>query len=666
MRSRWSLMFVAALGLAPWCWSADKAAEKTPEDKAEDVFYGNRMIVSALEAEVKGDFAARERLLKEAAALEAAPAAQAHLGLINVGEKKPEWKTIDESMSAAAKDDKLLRYEKVRRQSPDTADGHLAMAKWCLSGNLDAQGRAHLSRVLDFAPDHAGAREALGFVRLGDKWLSPAEIERMQLNAAAKTKSIEKHGKTIAAWIEKMKSKSPKEREAALAAFMAFKEVTAVGAVEAALNTPDVPTSKLLIEWMGQVDCVESSLVLARYGVLHPDDALRTLATEKLVKRPLHDFVPEMLKLLSSPITMLVQPNYDRQGRLLGYRQAFGREGMSEKDVKIFDNSIQRRTAMPVIGTTVGANGGMLSQRVNANATAQATAALEQEIRQQAAAEVQARQLEMQRQNELIKQVNERIAGVIAQVSGKPLTTDVAEMWKWWDEYNETEYQSYKPDRYRRSLDVAYYVNPVIYDFQPARPMTGEFRRVANPGLPSATWAPRIAPFSGECFVAGTPVVTLTGLKAIEKIVPGDLVLSRQMITGELRWQPVLKATMRAPEKTLDLTIGSEDSQTEHFRCTAGHLFWVSGSGWKKASELKPGDILHGAKAPARVTFVEAQPAMPTYNLEVADHPNYFVGRNMILTHDVTPRETNRQTFPGQEMVRQLSEQRPVRKTVSR
>jgi hypothetical protein len=95
-------------------------------------------------------------------------------------------------------------------------------------------------------------------------------------------------------------------------------------------------------------------------------------------------------------------------------------------------------------------------------------------------------------------------------------------------------------------------------------------------------------------------------------------------------------------------------------------LFWVSGAGWKKASELKPGDILHGAKSPARITAVEAQPAAPTYNLEVADHPNYFVGRYMILTHDVTPRETNRQLIPGHDYVRQQSEQRPVRKTASR
>src|SRR6476620_3114994 len=113
MRSRWLWTFVPALCLAPLCWSADKATDKSADEKAEDAFYANRMVMSALEAEVKGDFASRDRLLHEAIQTGAAPAAQAHLGMIDVGAKKADWKTIDESIAAAAKDDRLVRYEKV-------------------------------------------------------------------------------------------------------------------------------------------------------------------------------------------------------------------------------------------------------------------------------------------------------------------------------------------------------------------------------------------------------------------------------------------------------------------------------------------------------------------------------------------------------------------------
>ncbi len=90
MRSRWTLLFVPALCLGSSAWAAENVAEKTPDEnaavdkqpvekttaekttaeqaayqKAEDAFYGNRMVLSALEAEVKGDFASRERLLEK-------------------------------------------------------------------------------------------------------------------------------------------------------------------------------------------------------------------------------------------------------------------------------------------------------------------------------------------------------------------------------------------------------------------------------------------------------------------------------------------------------------------------------------------------------------------------------------------------------------------------
>ncbi len=138
------------------------------------------------------------------------------------------------------------------------------------------------------------------------------------------------------------------------------------------------------------------------------------------------------------------------------------------------------------------------------------------------------------------------------------------------------------------------------------------------------------------------------GPKPIETILPGDLVLNRDLTTGALRWKPVLKATTRPPAATIAITLEETTSAPETFRCSTGHLFWVSGKGWKKASELKENDILHGAKTPVRIARVEEQPIAQTFNLEVADAPNYFVGRNMILSHDVTPRETNRKRFwPG-------------------
>jgi hypothetical protein len=610
-------MVALALAVPGVAWSADNVDASAAGRAA--VSDAHRLVISAFEAEAVGDFDTRERLLKEAAESGSAPVAHAHLGMIDVGTKKPDWKTVDESVSAAAKDPNRLRYERVRRQTPDTAAGNLDLARWCLSRKMHDQARAHLTRLLEFVPDHAAARAALGYVSVGDRWVSPGEIERLQARAASKSKSIEQHRKTLAPLLIKLRSKTPADREAVSAAFLALRDPTMVGAIEAALDAPDPFTSKLLVEWMGQVDAVESSQVLARYSLLHPDEAVRAMAMDKLATRPLHDFVPDMLGMLSSPVTMMIQPSYDPQGRLVGYRQAFGREGMGENDIQIVDRGFQR-----AIG------GATLGQIMAADVTAEAV------IRRQAESEVNARRLEMQRQNALIEQVSERVAAVVARVSGRLIAPVAADMWHWWDEYNETEYQSGKTERVRRSYSVA---------------------TVSISGPPESAGPPDS---TGECFVAGTPVVTKVGPRSIETILPGDLVLNRDLATGALRWKPVLRATTRPPVATIAITLEETGGAAETFRCSTGHLFWVSGKGWKKASELQVDDVLHAARTPARIAHVEPQPIAETHNLEVADAPNYFVGRAMILSHDVTPRETNRQTVPGQDHVLRLSDPQVV------
>ena len=143
--------------------------------------------------------------------------------------------------------------------------------------------------------------------------------------------------------------------------------------------------------------------------------------------------------------------------------------------------------------------------------------------------------------------------------------------------------------------------------------------------------------------------MTSHGLRQIEDIVTGDLVLSRNINTGELSWNPVLRPTFRPPAVTINISIDGES-----FCCTTGHLFWVSGAGWKRASELVEGNVLHGAERPSVVTATSSGQTVVTYNLEIADNTNYFVGKNMIMTHDVTPRETNRQTVPGQVLLQYL------------
>lgn len=636
MRVTWFVVSLALLGVSSIGWSAERidpqkaAAQKTAAQKAEDAAFANRMVAAALDAEARGDFASRERLLADAAVGDASNAAQWHRGLLNVGNKKPEWRSIDETIEAAKQDAKLAKYESVRAQQADSAEGHLAVAKWCLASKLGDQARAHLSRVLDFSPDHAAARKALGFERVGDKWLSPEELEKLEAATAAKTSSIQKHGRAIAALVEKMKFNNPPVQAAARAELLKLKDPTAVGAVEAALAAPDLATSKLLVEWMGQVDCVESSLVLTRYSLLHPEAIIRERATNELLNRPLHDFVPEVFAALSSPTSAMVVPNFDRQGKLTGYGQAFAREAAVEQNPQVVLTPLQRAIQnQPHLRVSLQNNFAARNAIFPNAAVKPAETADESPAQQKAAAEAKLLKLEKPQQDELFKQLNQRVVSVIARVSKLPLLSSAESMWKWWDDYNESQMQKFDPQRYRSSY--------------------------ATSTIPRS-FSNRI-----DCFVAGTPVLTQTGPRPIEQIRAGDLVLNRDLESGELRWQPVLKATNRAPAPTFNISVDDET-----FRCSGGHLFWVSGTGWKKASELQAGDILHAAKSPVRIANITSAAAAPTFNLEVADSPNYFVGRQLILTHDVTPRERNRQLVPGQEHVRKLTAAPAVKNPASR
>ncbi len=572
--------------------SRDDAATTSHNDAASS----SDLVIAALSAESRGDFETRRDLLVKAIETDNSVTARWQLGLLN--DRRNSAKTIFQSTLDARTDHQLNEYFQLRSSLPDSLESHWQLARWCVGKRMMDQARAHLERIIDIEPDHAMARDLLGYRRNGYDWISPQAIAEVAKQTAQKQQSIRDYGKRIDKLSRRIRSPNRKVRQFAIRDLMNLQQPAATGAVETTLASPSELLSKLVVDWMSQIDSAESSLVLARYTLQHPDEVVRQYAVEKLTTRPLYDFVPSMLDSISSPITMSILPRFDARGDLIGYRQSFTREDFDGIEFLTFDRRFQR-PGVRLVETSMDS----FSREF---------------VQSQSEREVQARAELWQQQNQQIERHNERVAEVIARVSGQAYTTDPIEMWQWWDHYNETEYQFYKPQRYQNDTRT--------------------------------TSIPRLSLGAvGECFVAGTLVMTATGLRKIEEIVTGDLVLSRDIASGELSWKPVLRPTNRPAAPTMKISIGSES-----FCCSRGHLFWVSGAGWKKASELQAGDILHGAEEPSRVTSVADDYEQETHNLEVADHANYFVGKRMILTHDVTPRRSNRQQFPGQDWLAQL------------
>lgn len=581
--------------------SIGAASAADPNDNASEKAALAANVVRALEAEAEGDFLERQRLLREVSSQSDYAPAHWHRG--EVKEDDGSWRSVQTSIDFAADDRLLNEYEQRRASLFDNMANHFAIARWCAERGLLAQSRAHLSRVIQFDPDNSAARRALGFQLIGGEWISPEELSAVAQRAGWAQESLRKYHSTAIAIARKTSSSSAKIREKGTAELMALDEPSAIPAIEAKLETITEAGAKLVVDWLANIDAVESSQALARYSIFHPRPSIRKAATQHLKERPLHDFVPDVLGMLTSPVSTMLVPTFDQDGDLTGYRQAFAQEKFDQTDFLIFDRTIERtRVRLPTQTRSPFVN---LREMVN-----ELERAVDDSVMQFASGEASNRNAFVERANAQVEFRNARVSELLSVIADREFTGDVNEMWDWWDDFNETKYQAYKPERYRRS---------------------GLTFRVPEYDRPSC-----------ECFVAGTPVVTRRGLKPIERVVVGDSVLSRDVQSGELTWKPVLRATTRPPEVTSTISVGDEV-----FRCTPGHLFWISGKGWQKASQIEAGDIMHGAGEPMVVTATGRSTPRPTFNLEVADFRSYFVGKSMVMTHDVTPRRQNRETVPG-------------------
>jgi hypothetical protein len=202
--------------------------------------------------------------------------------------------------------------------------------------------------------------------------------------------------------------------------------------------------------------------------------------------------------------------------------------------------------------------------------------------------------------NELTDQQNKRVISLLANLAGENRGAEANDWWNWWLDVNE-----YEP-------------------------------------LEKETEVKSVPIMRGSCFVRGTPVCTSTGPIAIEKIKPGEIVLSQNPVTGELAYKPVLATTLRRPSPLVEVQIGAST-----IRGTRGHPYWVCGEGWLMAKELKAGQMLHTVNGPMQIESATQSGEEACYNLIVADFNTYFIDDAKVLVHDNTLRGPNTIRVPG-------------------
>ena len=136
-----------------------------------------------------------------------------------------------------------------------------------------------------------------------------------------------------------------------------------------------------------------------------------------------------------------------------------------------------------------------------------------------------------------------------------------------------------------------------------------------------------------SCFVAGTLVMAVAGMVAIEKIKSGDKVISTDPETMETSPKTVLETYIREVTTLVHLTVNGEEIVT-----TVDHPFYVKNQGFIKAGELIVGDELLDVNG--NVLLVEnfdvelTDEPVKVYNFKVEDFHTYFVGNCKIWVHN--------------------------------
>ena len=142
------------------------------------------------------------------------------------------------------------------------------------------------------------------------------------------------------------------------------------------------------------------------------------------------------------------------------------------------------------------------------------------------------------------------------------------------------------------------------------------------------------------CFVANTKIATKQGLRSIEDIKVGDLVLSRDSSSGVSAFKPVINIIPAHNRLIYSVTFILTDrggaSHTDTFSTTSNHPWRTADGKWTETNRLKVGQAVQTAYGPTAIVeaIVNTKRIKPTYNLEIADFHTYFVGKDRIWVHN--------------------------------
>jgi hypothetical protein len=604
---------------------------------------GEEPLRAAFESELMGDDAARQRQLEEVKPGEPGyEEAQWQLGRIRTADG---WEDAAKPGNEPSANE--LEYRALRDKLGNDIEANRQLAKFCRKHKLHDNERGHWRRVIDLSRNDIEARKALGHVPFMGGWSTKAEIDRLSKATGTYTKAMGDWAKKLQPTIADLYGKNAEKKEKARAQLLAIRDAAAIPVLVNALAYQSDESTSLLVEILSEIRDFDSTRVLAEIGVMTHSPAILDNVAHALKDRDDTTWVPQVLVGLSSPVTSQMQLDYMPELGMIMYRHVFVRETQFDHQLMAwgYDSEV---TAMNYTAFDLpqfsGANTINPSLPLEKSRRNQAHAAameeqkrLEQQMGFKNTPEDMAarynsvfygelmgrtyiamkREQQKKLQNLTIEDTNTRIGLLLSRVfddnNGTP-----EQWWSWWNQRHETHQTAPKPLRTQMQY------------FTVQQPVA----------VSSIVPPPQIVMMS--CFAAGTKVATKQGLRPIESLKTGDLVLSQSVETGELAWKAVVEPTIRPKTQVQRMTVGSDT-----FVCTLKHPFWKTGKGWTWAKDLKDGDLIRTANGSLPVSSIERAPDIQVHNLIIADFSTYFVGESRLLTHGTTVRAPTLAIAPG-------------------
>ena len=603
-----ALLFLSlTILLAPPLLRADQPAT----DQAD------KLVRAALEAEVQDAGDQRQRLLAEALSADPnhAPASW-HSGHVRLNS---EWTSLDDVPLRAKEDRRLAAYNKRRDALANTAASHRELARWCAKYRLPDEARVHWAHLLEFDARDAEALRGLGLQQRNGQYISPKQIEREKLAAAEHQRRLREWKPRLDEWQKVFERGDQPAIERVLRELTEIRDPAGVPALIAALaldkggRHADALRSTIF-EALVKIRAPEVTQFFLQLAVDAPPSTTRDAAIEQLQKRPAYAYVPQLLAALPPEITAKGELHVLPGGTVIHEQQVRveGRDADVTYSYENVVNPTDLRAAAQVTPQVIG-----------------------RELQKAVAVESQVRAAQ-----EAALQRRARIHEVLTRATEFPSAASAED----WEKQYEQYYGLYSP-----AQEKQYYTQHARayegYYTPPTATVNTTSRRRAD--VPTVTKPPifflsRARP-RRSCFAAGTPVATISGPRPVESLRIGDRVLTQDIVTGELTFQPLLETTLRPAIELIEIRCGT----SVPVLATPGHPFWVVGQGWQIARLLRPGDRLHGVGGAVTIDDVQVKPPAEGYNLVVSDFHTYFVGDDKLLVHDNAPLTEQPQLIPG-------------------